>query len=552
MTINCEYDLITSPFFLGDVTHQAVLEARLTLPGTLPRVNQVKGGDFRIDPPSVMVDEGQLMVSGKAYPRLLYLATTTELQSADASDQEDYLLPLEFAFEWEKDAGIEFTEMIEIPGLGPGMYVDVDLKPVSAVFEREGEFEVLFHGKIELTVHSASVHEFKIIKEISPPRRINTQKEQIVIEEMVELRNLSTPVQASLLLPNLKPSLSRILSYQIKPTAISTQSTQEKIILKGYLEYSVVYVGCDDDRRPTEIFVNEWNKETGSAVPFEVVLNHSVSAEQMLIMPKIIFSDVGLAIKTDREIASHLNIESNFTISRIAAKEMMVEALSGPGEIIDSEKYLMNFEEFSGEINGEIPIDAEINLPFGLPGIERILTYQTSIGQMNVEASDSKALIEGQLNLELGYIGEDLENQRYAIAGWDGRNGNGVPIAGILESSTLQPETLLRTQVMPDGIKLAVTGERSLKVTGVLKVSAIAKTPRSMLTLQNCALVEPVDPSTRPCMLFYLVQPGDTLWKIARRYQTTVDSLVKTNQLTSPDHIEIGMKLIIPKRVVGL
>ena len=69
------------------------------------------------------------------------------------------------------------------------------------------------------------------------------------------------------------------------------------------------------------------------------------------------------------------------------------------------------------------------------------------------------------------------------------------------------------------------------------------------MALKDCALVEPVDPSTRPSILFYLVQPGDTLWKIARRYQTTMDTLARVNQISNPDRIDIGQKLIIPKQV---
>ncbi|KPJ56848.1 MAG: hypothetical protein AMJ42_04890, partial [Deltaproteobacteria bacterium DG_8] len=44
----------------------------------------------------------------------------------------------------------------------------------------------------------------------------------------------------------------------------------------------------------------------------------------------------------------------------------------------------------------------------------------------------------------------------------------------------------------------------------------------------------------------HLVQPKETLWKIARDYNTTVDELIKLNNLKKPDHIKIGKKLLIP------
>ncbi|MFH1731439.1 MAG: L,D-transpeptidase family protein [Planctomycetota bacterium] len=53
------------------------------------------------------------------------------------------------------------------------------------------------------------------------------------------------------------------------------------------------------------------------------------------------------------------------------------------------------------------------------------------------------------------------------------------------------------------------------------------------------------DPS-RIKMLTYNVQPGDSLWKIARRYATTIDAIKKANGLTR-DIIRVDKKLKIPK-----
>ncbi len=51
-------------------------------------------------------------------------------------------------------------------------------------------------------------------------------------------------------------------------------------------------------------------------------------------------------------------------------------------------------------------------------------------------------------------------------------------------------------------------------------------------------------PATGGCE--YLVQPGDTLSKVAQRYGTTVQAIMAANGLSNPDYIAIGQKLIIP------
>lgn len=45
--------------------------------------------------------------------------------------------------------------------------------------------------------------------------------------------------------------------------------------------------------------------------------------------------------------------------------------------------------------------------------------------------------------------------------------------------------------------------------------------------------------------IIYFVQPGDTLWYIAKRYHTTVDKLVEDNNIANPDMISIGQKIKI-------
>jgi flagellum-specific peptidoglycan hydrolase FlgJ len=44
----------------------------------------------------------------------------------------------------------------------------------------------------------------------------------------------------------------------------------------------------------------------------------------------------------------------------------------------------------------------------------------------------------------------------------------------------------------------------------------------------------------------YTVQPGDTLNKIAARFETDPDTLVSANGLGRPDHIQVGQSLVIP------
>ncbi|RMG89347.1 MAG: LysM peptidoglycan-binding domain-containing protein [Chloroflexi bacterium] len=46
--------------------------------------------------------------------------------------------------------------------------------------------------------------------------------------------------------------------------------------------------------------------------------------------------------------------------------------------------------------------------------------------------------------------------------------------------------------------------------------------------------------------IIHIVQPGETLLQIARRYGTTVEALVEANNLTDPDNLTVNQELVIP------
>lgn len=47
-------------------------------------------------------------------------------------------------------------------------------------------------------------------------------------------------------------------------------------------------------------------------------------------------------------------------------------------------------------------------------------------------------------------------------------------------------------------------------------------------------------------MIRYTIQPGNTLWALARRFNTTVGDLVRTNHISNPNLIQAGRSLLIP------
>lgn len=50
-----------------------------------------------------------------------------------------------------------------------------------------------------------------------------------------------------------------------------------------------------------------------------------------------------------------------------------------------------------------------------------------------------------------------------------------------------------------------------------------------------------------PALLVHVVKPGDTLWEIARRYRTTVSELAALNDLDPEGILKVGVELKLPR-----
>lgn len=72
-------------------------------------------------------------------------------------------------------------------------------------------------------------------------------------------------------------------------------------------------------------------------------------------------------------------------------------------------------------------------------------------------------------------------------------------------------------------------------------------TPTSVVVI---TMQPPVDPNQPGTMTSYVVQPGDTLGRLAVRFNTTTTTLARLNGITNPNIIRIGQRLLIPTGTV--
>jgi len=85
------------------------------------------------------------------------------------------------------------------------------------------------------------------------------------------------------------------------------------------------------------------------------------------------------------------------------------------------------------------------------------------------------------------------------------------------------------------------------QVDGMVVVGAGVAEPGSTATAPAATAPAPVPTSpASTTRAYHTVQPGENLFRIALRYGTTVDAIVAANNLANPNAVQVGQKLLIP------
>lgn len=96
-------------------------------------------------------------------------------------------------------------------------------------------------------------------------------------------------------------------------------------------------------------------------------------------------------------------------------------------------------------------------------------------------------------------------------------------------------------------IMLLGVGEAEVKATLSLELLVFSRCRRTLLQDAELVDYDPEKVRSIPGIVGYCVQPGDTLWKIAKKFYTTVDEIREENEEIGED-VKPGQKLILVRQ----
>ena len=120
-----------------------------------------------------------------------------------------------------------------------------------------------------------------------------------------------------------------------------------------------------------------------------------------------------------------------------------------------------------------------------------------------------------------------------------------VPFAFNQEVDSVNKDSIIDVDVVP-------TFQEFTKDMSDVSAKVDLELCTTSYNLENINVIDNIeqleeDDSNPYSRVIYFVKPGDTLWKIAKKYRSTVADIARINEIEHPDNINVGMQLFIPK-----
>ena len=450
--------------------------------------------------------EGKIRIDGNIMTYIMYLA----------DENTDNIRGL--------NTGLDFSETINIPELEMGM--DVELIPTVKFIE----CRVLNGRKIAIKVTielSMKIYSKEVIEIITDIEDENIQILSKTIRVNSLLGNGSTKVfsKENISIPN-TDNLAEILSIQIGLVDKDIKISYNKVLAKSEIEVKMAYLTEEGNICKTQIRLPLVGFIDMPNVKEENICETSYMIRNVMIKPNSI-----------EEHSVYIEMEVEISCMVYEEKEIKtIQDMYCPGKKMDFKKMMVNTITNKECKRNTCNIREKVNVS----GLEN-----GTIVDVVVNPIINK---ENKLNGKIVYEGEVELNFIFTDDSVVGINTKKVTVPfeqtvdGILENCKIETNTEVNSQEFINQLGT---------VNSNLDLNFETNTYRTTsIPVINDIVVEEQEDLEDYSVIIYVAKQGDTLWKIAKRFGSTVDDIVRVNGIERPDKLNVGEKIYIPRYVL--
>lgn len=501
----------------GNVTSQMTLDDDFNVPDSMDDVEQLilDSGEVQIE--SAKNQGEKVAVKGVLNFRVLYRRPGGGIMALAGA--------------------MPFDETVNMPGLEEKDYVqtgwELDDLNVGIINSRKLSVKAL----VTLKIQAETLLDTEAAGDVNFDGNVETLKRDISVAAIAARRKDTFRVKEVLTLSGNKPDVDTLLWQDIRLRDVNTKPMDGKVHINGELMVFAIYAG-EDAQVPVQCL-----EET---IPFsgEVELDEAVEEMIPFISVRLIHKNLEVNPDSDGEMRE-ISVDAVMELDMRLYEEQQVEILSDL-YALDREVLPDTGEACFDQIAAKNVLKNKIQEKITLDNRERVLQICHSDGDVKIDEVQIKEdglHIDGVLQVQLLYLTADDTSPV-------GSAQEMIPFHAVAEVPGITETSVYQMEPGLEQMTAVMLGGDSVEIKATVTIDILVLQPVCEQVILDVR-EEPVDAEKlkqMPGIVGYIVQPGDSLWKIARKFHTSVDEIMAANNLTD-SLIHPGDKLILVKEV---
>lgn len=422
------------------------------------------------------------------------------------------------------NTGLDFSETINIPELEIGMNVDV------STTVKHIECKVLNGRKIGIKVTlevSMKVYSKDSVEAITG---LNDENIQVLSQNMKVNSLLGDGATKAFVKENVSiPStdnLAEILNMQICLVDKDIKISYNKVLAKSEVEIAMTYLTEDGRICKTQVRLPLVGFVDMPNIKEENICETSYMTRNVMVKPNSI-----------EEHSVYIELEVEISCMAYEEREIrIIQDMYCPGQKMEFDKKMVNTITDKQYKKNMCNIREKVNIPELENGMIVDVDVNPIINKEN--KLNGKIVFEGEVELNIIFT----DNSAVGVNSKKVTLPFEQTVDGIPENCKTDTNIEVNSQEFSNQAGVVSVNLEMNFETNSSRSTAIP-------VINNISAQEEDDMEDYS-VIIYVVKAGDTLWKIAKRFGSTVDDIVRVNGIERPDKLNVAEKIYIPRYVL--
>lgn len=504
----------------GKAVNQITLEDDYNVPDSKADVLNIIQQNSEIVITEVKAADGHALVRGKLKFKILYVS--------DSPDDKIQSLSGEIPFE----------ETINIEGAEDGDSIKIKWETEDFNVSMINSRKVSIKAIITFILSVEQIVDEETTVDISGEEDVQYLNKGLDVVELAVNKKDIFRIKDEITINQNKPNIYDVVWSSVQLRNVDTKLMDGSISIKGDLDIFILYKGEDEERSL------QWMEAT---IPFAGTVDCSGCHDDMIGDIDVTIEHSDIEAKPDYDGEQRLiNLDGALNLDIKLYEENHVDIVSdvySPHKELTAITQNGNFESLVVKNFAKLRVTDKIRIPNNQ---SRILQICHSTGDVKIDEIiplEDAVSVEGVIEVCILYITADDNVPFNVVKGV-------IPFNHIIEAKGMDETSTYNVKANLEQLSSTMLDSEEIEVKAVINLNAIVlnKVIEEIITDVNVAPLDYSKLEVLPGIVGYVVKSDDTLWKLAKKYYTTVDKIKETNDMVS-DFIKVGDSLLIVKNV---